>query len=52
MFMGTLFLSSCIMVGRSSLIVLSGVSCSLFVSGAKFVSMYCYLPTIFVVSCG
>ncbi|KAI8342135.1 hypothetical protein BC941DRAFT_467034 [Chlamydoabsidia padenii] len=45
-------LSSCIMVGRSSLIVLSGVSWSLFAFGTKFVFIYCYLSSMFNVSCG
>ncbi|KAI8332090.1 hypothetical protein BC941DRAFT_437491 [Chlamydoabsidia padenii] len=48
MFMGTLW------VGLSSLIVVSGdnvtnhTSCSY----CRFIFLYCYLPSIFVVSCG
>ncbi|KAI8331018.1 hypothetical protein BC941DRAFT_517793 [Chlamydoabsidia padenii] len=44
--------SSFVMVVLSSLIVVSGVLWSLFVSGTKLVSMYCYLPTMFIVTCG
>ncbi|KAI8329081.1 hypothetical protein BC941DRAFT_443847 [Chlamydoabsidia padenii] len=52
MFTGTLLLVFMRYGGLSSLIVVSDVSCSLLASGTKFVFLYCYMASIFVVSCG